>query len=129
LNGCESATGAFNSTDGRLSPGLFFTLAGAQGVVEHLWKASDKSSTQIAEVFYKNYQNQKPSTALFQAKIKYLENCPSGLDHPHYWAGIVYTSLLLPENSPAWLPPGFLIILFLFIIVYVFWKKGRSRKN
>lgn len=91
INGCESAQGELNHGDGNLSPGLFFLLAGAGGVIEHRWKAPDFSGSILAHEFYQSYPRKKTSIALSNAIRDYLATCQPGLDHPHYWAGMVYT--------------------------------------
>jgi hypothetical protein len=94
LNGCESAEGLVNKGDGKLSVGLSFLIAGAGGVIEHRWKASDISGSQLASEFYTNYPSTRPTRALVEAKRQYLKSCQVGLDHPHYWAGMVYSGSL-----------------------------------
>jgi len=123
LNGCESANGPLNATDGRLSPALFFLLAGVKGAVEHLWKAPDKAGALIAIEFYRNYPNEAASTALYYAKMHYLESCESGLDHPHYWAGVVYTSSIEKEQPRYWL---FILLIALSILFVLWWATKRS---
>jgi len=100
INGCESAEGRINQGDGKLSTGLFFLLAGAKGVIEHRWQAPDLSGSFLACSFYHSYPCDQPAKALVDAKRKYLTTCQPGLDHPHFWAGIVYTSpLVLNQNN------------------------------
>ena len=92
LNGCESANGKINRGEGMLSPGLYFLLAGASGVIDHLWKAADRSSAYLATEFYRTYDGKDAPESLTLSKRKYLVSCLPGQDHPHYWAGIIYTS-------------------------------------
>lgn len=108
INGCESAGGMPNRGDGNLSPGFFFLLAGAKGVVEHNWIASDLSSSLLAQGFYTRLKIQGPSKALRNSKIDYLSQCKPGLDHPHYWAGMIYSGI--PETY---------VIPFLHLILYL----------
>jgi hypothetical protein len=122
INGCESADGINNQGDGKLSPGLFFLLAGASGVIEHRWKAPDISGSMLAREFYTNYPDNTPAAALAVAKRTYLSTCQPGLDHPHYWAGMVYAGPLALRNPKSssfiWLTlivVGFIVLIGLFL--------------
>jgi len=112
INGCESANGIYNHGDGELSPGLYFLLAGAGGVVEHRWKAPDISGSLLCFEFYTEYPKNEPSIALQEAKLKYIATCQPGLDHPHYWAGMVYTTPLILTRS---FPTTILLLVFLVL--------------
>ncbi|MFA5816188.1 MAG: CHAT domain-containing tetratricopeptide repeat protein [Bacteroidales bacterium] len=109
INGCESAEGILNRGDGKLSPGLFFLLAGAGGVIEHRWKAPDISGSMLACQFYEHYHGNQSAYALSEAKRNYLAICQPGLDHPHYWAGMVYTSPIVIKRSH----PSVFIMLYI----------------
>jgi hypothetical protein len=125
INGCESAQGELNRGDGNLSPGLFFLLAGADGVIEHRWKAPDFSGFILARDFYKSYPGKKPFIALSKAKRNYLATCQPGLDHPHYWAGMVYTGPI-QNNSTKTLNLIWLLIIpvVLLVLFGLFLRKG-----
>lgn len=128
INGCESAQGVLNRGDGNLSPGLFFLLAGAGGVIEHRLKAPDISGSMLAREFYTHYPANQPAKALQKAKRNYLATCQPGLDHPHYWAGMVYTGPLTLNRSNL---PGIILIsvigLGLFVAIGLIIRKRISR--
>jgi hypothetical protein len=111
LNGCESAEGLMNQGDGKLSLGLSFLIAGAGGVIEHRWKASDISGSLLASEFYSNYPSMQPANALTQAKRQFLKTSQFGLDHPHYWAGMVYSGPLRLRD--------FNMLVFVFLLLFI----------
>jgi hypothetical protein len=124
INGCESAQGEINHGDGNLSPGLFFLLAGAGGVIEHRWKAPDFSGSILARDFYQSYPGQKPYIALSNAKRIYLLTCQPGLDHPHYWAGMVYTgSFFTMRSHYLQIIPICVIGISLLLVIWLITRK------
>ncbi len=89
LNTCASGNGPLNQGEGLLSLGFAFALAGSRTIIQNLWEASDLSASMIAQYYYKYLRFNRPEKALMKAKRKYLRNCPPGMDHPFYWAGVV----------------------------------------
>jgi CHAT domain-containing protein len=92
LNGCRSNIGKLLSGDGFLSFSKAFTKAGAHSVIATIRSIDDKSSAEIMDFFYSGLdEGLKKSSALRQAKIKYLDNCQvSEQANPYYWNGYVY---------------------------------------
>ncbi|MFA5815489.1 MAG: CHAT domain-containing tetratricopeptide repeat protein [Bacteroidales bacterium] len=130
LNGCESANGQINRGEGMLSPGLYFLLAGAHGVIEHLWKAPDVSSAFLATEFYQAYDGNDAPITLTESKRKYLFSCLPGQDHPHYWAGLIYSSpLILPPTKINLFILIFLLLVFLSTAVSFVFVKNRSFRS
>ncbi len=115
INGCESGLGPFNHGEGLMSPGYAFALAGSPSVIENLWIASDKAASSIASNFYDHvFENEVPE-ALQLAKAEYLKKCPTGMSHPHYWAGMICYEYLPNESRN----PLILIIFFGLAIIIV----------
>ncbi len=90
INGCESGSGPINQGEGLMSMGLAFAMAGSKSIIQHLWEASDRSSSEIASNYYRYFTRDNESKALSKARRKYLRNSQIGYDHPYYWAGMVY---------------------------------------
>jgi CHAT domain-containing protein len=120
INGCESGKGIKNRGDGELSPGLFFLLAGADGVIEHHWKAPDMSSAFLSRRFYSEYPDKEPAMALHIAKRHYLTKCQPGLDHPHYWSGMVYAGPLLIVQFQ--IGTMLLMVVILLLLCWAIWS-------
>ena len=89
INGCQSGNGPLNHGEGLMSLGLAFAMAGSGSVIQHLWTASDRSSMELAELYYQKLHRFSDAVALQAAKNKYLKTSQSGLDHPYYWSGMV----------------------------------------
>jgi hypothetical protein len=123
LNTCESGYGHLNKGEGLLSLGFIFALAGSKTIIQNLWEASDQSAAMIAEYYYKHLRFNSPEKALMKAKIEYLRNCPPGMDHPYYWAGVVcYTQKEVRINS--WIAIlSIVIFAFLIVIGYISLRK------
>ena len=68
---------------------LVFGICGAQEVISHLWQASDEVSKDLAVDFYDKGIPQNFSRRLQRVKKNYLKTAPAGLDHPHFWGGMV----------------------------------------
>lgn len=92
LNGCETGSGKLNKGEGALSPAFYFLLSGSTDVIAHLWKAPDGSSELLASEFYRGFDGNNAAFNLTKSKRKYLAICSPGKDHPHFWAGMIYSS-------------------------------------
>jgi CHAT domain-containing protein/Tfp pilus assembly protein PilF len=122
INGCESGQGPRNKGEGLLSPGFAFALAGTPSVIENLWVASDKASSELAAYFYRHSFSMEVPGALQSAKEEYLANCSAGMSHPHYWAGMICYQSLPDEAHIPWailITSGIAIIIVLlgFLII------------
>ena len=122
LNACQTGLGRYNSGEGYMSLGLAFLLSGAEQVVETYWMASEKQTAEIAIGFYQNKGFKNPAKALQSSKLRYLENAGSGLDHPHYWAGVMVQGRTeFDESQRDWIFLFLGIILF-GILFYLFYR-------
>lgn len=88
LNSCETGLGQYLQGEGLMSFGHAFLLSGAHQVVESYWQIPDQASRMIAIEFYQNGGFRNPVKSLSRARISYLNQAQTGLDHPHYWAGL-----------------------------------------
>ncbi|TSA39055.1 MAG: CHAT domain-containing protein [Porphyromonadaceae bacterium] len=117
INGCESGQGPVNRGEGLMSPGYAFALAGSPSVVENLWEASDKATSDLAGNFYKHIYDKEVPDALQSAKQDYLKKCPTGMSHPHYWAGMICYQYLSNETQPPWVLLISIEIVVIFILL------------
>nr|WP_262496433.1 CHAT domain-containing protein [Nonlabens ulvanivorans] len=89
LSACDTSIGEIIQGEGTLTLARGFFYTGSQAVVASLWKTSDKSTSYIVEDFYKNIEeNQGVSTALHNAKLKYLREHSLSDASPYYWASL-----------------------------------------
>ncbi len=122
LNACETGTGQWREGEGVISLAHSFMYAGCPSVVMSLWKVDEKTSAEVVTLFYKNLsKGMSKSEALQQAKIDYLQNAPSNLAHPYFWAGmtLVGDSQPVVPSSNRWrwialIAGGLLLIAFMF---------------
>jgi len=116
LSGCNTSVGEQEVGEGVMSLARGFFYSGAQSVVSSLWSIDDRSTSEIINSFYKNLsQGQTKSTALHNAKLKYLANHKLSETSPYYWASLV----LLGKNDtliPAKPPIGLYLVALLFLI-------------
>jgi len=122
LNACQTGLGRYNSGEGYMSLGLAFLLSGAEQVVETYWMASEKQTAEIAIGFYQNKGFKNPAKALQSSKLRYLENARPGLDHPHYWAGVMVQGRTRFESSQGDWKFLFLGIILLGILFYLLYR-------
>jgi len=125
INGCESAGGMMNHGEGRLSPGLYFLLAGSQGVIDHIWKAPDLSALTIAVEFYQNYKGKDPAKALSESKLEFIITSQPGRDHPHYWAGCIYSGQRIVVQKDDNIILTFIFIGIMVVLIAVILKMNR----
>ncbi|MBC8321586.1 MAG: CHAT domain-containing protein [Bacteroidetes bacterium] len=128
INTCESGTGPVNIGEGFLSMGLAFMISGTKSTIQHLWKAPDRAASTISHNFYKYLNKTESCNALRNAKRKYLENTRPGLDHPHYWSGVLYYGQNWRINKIKW-PVYIAISLGLFIFLYFVFRKRNFCSN
>jgi len=120
INSCDSGNGPINNGEGLMSLSLAYTMAGAGSVIQHLWQASDKASTQISIDFYKKHRYNPRHKALQKARQKYLKNATIGKDHPYYWAGVIYYGPLEKKNSEVLF--GLLILSYALLVIMGIWR-------
>jgi len=123
LNDCESGTGPINIGEGFISMGFAFMLTGTKSVIEHLWNAPEQASSQISQNFYHYLRKLGSVNSLRKAKIDYIENISTGLDHPYFWAGIIYSGQDWKLKHQFW--PGYFVIIFMFLTMFYFVFRNR----
>ncbi|WP_405350261.1 CHAT domain-containing protein [Nonlabens sp. Asnod3-H03] len=123
LSACDTSIGEIIQGEGTLTLARGFFYTGSQAVVASLWKTSDKSTSYIVEDFYKNIEeNQGVSTALHNAKLKYLREHSLSDASPYYWASLK----AMGDNQPIsldnynvyfWIAAIFILILLIFFFL------------
>jgi len=91
LSACETGIGRYYRGEGNVSLSSALIQAGAQNVMNTLWKVSDNSTADLMIAFYSDFlkRNHNPNYAesLRKAKLKIMKN--SQFSHPFFWAGFV----------------------------------------
>lgn len=91
LSACESGIGNLQAGEGMISLAYSLQFAGCQSTALSLWKVDEKVNTQITAAFVENLQKgHRKSEALRLAKLAFLQDQPTELLHPFYWAGMIH---------------------------------------
>jgi CHAT domain-containing protein len=134
LTACESAVPGHLEGEGMISLAHAFQYAGSRSILAGLWKIDEQSSAQITAHFYAYIQRGLPKdVALQKAKLDYLQQAPSRMIHPEYWAGLALMGELDPiplETSfEGWWFLGFILLLsVLLVITFYFSSRFRTEK-
>jgi CHAT domain-containing protein len=83
----QGGLGRTISGEGIMSMGRAFQYAGARSVLMSLWPVSEKSSTIMAESFFRALKVGKGK--LEALKLARDEIRKQGYDHPFFWAGFI----------------------------------------
>ena len=99
LSSCNTGTGKLVTGEGILSLARGFLFAGSQSVVMSMWAVEDKSSSAVIKSFYKNMRSgQTKSSALRDARLKFLRTADQERSHPYYWSALV----IYGDDTPLW---------------------------
>lgn len=91
LTACEVGLGKEYKGEGITSIAWAFKAAGAENVVQSMWKLNEQSSYLLTNYFFTHLSKEINSAeALTKAKREYLTNSEISerLKHPYYWSGI-----------------------------------------
>ena len=120
LSTCESGAGGYRSGEGATSLATVFREAGAEAVVNTLWKVEDRFASQLVEEFYVGLtEGERPSEALAQAQRNYLAETGSQFVHPYYWAPFRITGALEGRAGSSSLLFAVALCMVLFLAVGV----------
>jgi len=90
LSSCNTGIGKLVSGEGILSLARGFLYAGSRSVVMSMWSVEDRSASKVIRSFYKNMRSgQNKSSALRNARLKFLRLADQGRSHPYYWSALV----------------------------------------
>lgn len=131
LSACNTGYGKLLKGDGVQSIARGFAYAGVPSIVMSLWTAQDNSTSQLMVDFYKGLKEGKSKDeALQTAKLAFLEKADAKITaHPFFWAGFV----ILGDADPIvfghanWKYFGGVGVLL--IILGIFWRRRRAKKN
>lgn len=99
LSSCNTGTGKLVTGEGILSLARGFLYAGSRSVVMSMWAVEDKSASTVIQSFYKNMRSgQTKSSALRNARLKFLRSADQGRSHPYYWSALV----IYGDDTPLW---------------------------
>ncbi len=108
LSACNTGTGQLQRGEGINSLARAFAFAGAPNIVMSLWPVRDRTTAQIMAYYVQELASgaTKPQ-ALHRAKMNYILASDELLQHPYYWAGLLYTGDAEPLQLrrvgwPAW---------------------------
>ncbi len=90
LSSCNTGMGMLVTGEGILSLARGFLFAGSRSVVMSMWAVEDFSASTVIKSFYKNMRSgQTKSSALRNARLKFLRSADQARSHPYYWATLV----------------------------------------
>lgn len=122
LSACETGLGAWDPGDGSRSVCKAFIEAGSKSVISTLWQINDQSHSMIINQFYKNiHDGQDKSTALRDAKIKFLNQASMESIHPYYWSSYTATGNMAPIKFVSVTKKIFLIIGVTLSLLLIIW--------
>ena len=99
LSSCNTGVGKLVTGEGILSLARGFLYAGSRSVVMSMWAVEDKSASTVIQSFYKNMRSgQTKSSALRDARLKFLRSADQGRSHPYYWSALV----IYGDDTPLW---------------------------
>ncbi len=128
LGSCYSGSGRMSKGEGVLSISRSFMFAGSESVVMSLWAASDRSTNNILNSFYKNLRKgMRKDEALQLAKLENLEKAEPIFAHPRYWAGIVINGNQNGLYHYWYLKKIVLAVTIIIALLFVFWKRKAIR--
>ncbi|MEZ4776755.1 MAG: CHAT domain-containing tetratricopeptide repeat protein [Bacteroidia bacterium] len=87
LAACETSEGKLIPGEGVMSLARAFRYAGCEAMVSSLWQADGRATADILLQFYKLlFDGNSKTSALRQARLRFLDQCTPDLVHPYYWA-------------------------------------------
>jgi CHAT domain-containing protein len=87
LSGCETATGPGSSSEAALGLSISFLAAGVPAVIGSLWRADDRASQVLFQLFYRHLSaGSAPASALRSAILEVRASPEPALRSPAAWA-------------------------------------------
>ncbi len=129
ISACETGRGQLISNEGAMSFARAFLYAGCPSTVNSLWKADDRSTSEILKQFHLNLQvGYSKSKALQMAKLSFIQKNPL-YRNPAYWSHLILTGnadALYKKKQPlGWAVAGLCCCLLAFIFLK---RKKESRR-
>lgn len=135
LSACNTSLGTLKSGEGILSLARGFSNAGANSVVSSLWPTNDLSNMELMKDFYQGLEDGlTKSSALREAKLKYLTSHSGTERSPYYWASLTLTGnndeLSFSESSGTMIFVYFIIFLTLIAALsLVLWRRIKLNQS
>ncbi len=129
LSACETGIGKLYKGEGAMSVARGFQFAGAQNLLFSLWKVNDYTTSVLMSDFYDNIKKgYSYGQSNHNAKRNYLKSTsiPNAKKSPYYWSAMVYYGTL--EEKPTTNYLGYLAIIVAAIVLFLIWKKSKSKK-
>lgn len=114
LSSCNTGSGILAGGEGILSLARGFLYAGSRSAVMSMWEVDDASASEVIHSFYKNMRSgQTKSSALRNARLKFLRTADQGRSHPYYWSALV----IYGDDTPLWYNRVTLYISLLLLLL------------
>ncbi len=114
LSSCNTGSGMLVSGEGILSLARGFLYAGSRSAIMSMWEVEDVSASEVIHSFYKNMRGgQTKSSALRNARLKYLRTASQGKSHPYYWSALV----IYGDDTPLWYNRVVLYVALLLLLL------------
>ncbi len=131
LSACDTGVGELAKGEGIMSIGRAFKHAGCRNITMSLWKANDKTTSEIMKFFGSSLlEGLTIDKALRQSKLKYLEEADKIQSHPYFWATFITVGNNDPIDGSTKAKNYWLLIIFsaglLLAAVYLFVIKGKT---
>jgi len=136
LSACETGVGRLQKGEGALSIARGFQYAGAKRMLFSLWQINDLSTSQIMQLFYKDYStNNSGVDANHNSKINYLKNeaINNIKKSPYYWSAFVYygdfSSILETPFLDIYTYLFVAIVIIVLLLIYKINSNAKSPKR
>lgn len=124
LSSCDTGNGTVIRGEGVVSLAKGFFYAGSRSVVMSIWKANDRTSSDIMSQFYRYLSEGKDKdVAMRLSKLDYLNSARGFESHPAYWAQFLVngdTKSLADDSGKIW---WWITITLLGVVIGVFFYK------
>ena len=133
LSACQTGSGQYAQGEGVMSLARAFMYAGSPSVIQTLWNTEDRASARLMTYFYETLvRGLDKTSALREAKLKYLASANGFEGHPFYWAGFTLYGDVEPisfGNSTT--TPLLIILLISFVSIgwFIFKQTKTSLSN
>lgn len=134
LSACQTNVGEAILGEGVLGIARAFNLASCQNLILSSWVVDDKSSCDLMETFFENFNRTKnPAASLRDAKLNFISNSNESNTHPAYWAAFSYYGMPLNLVGDSFLSSTTMLVasmicLGMFFLLFV-WKQVSSPSN
>ncbi|MBI4647620.1 MAG: CHAT domain-containing protein [Bacteroidia bacterium] len=123
LSGCNTGSGKIIKGEGVFSLARAFIMAGSSTVLFTQWELRDITGMNIMRNFYSClYDGYSLDSALWRAKLKFLENAEPMKAHPAFWANYFHVgndrALKITNYNSAIIGFGILMVACLLLILY-----------